>query len=101
MPPAAVVLSKTFCPLINMFPPVPHAAGGTIIQGIPTVLIGNMPAATLGSMVFCPGPMPHPSTIILGSFTVLIGGKPAARVGDQTSMANEILDGVVTVEIGS
>ena len=70
-------------------------------MGMPTVLIGGMPAATLGSMVFCPGPIPHPSSIVLGSFTVLIGGKPAARVGDITNMANVIIDGVVTVEIGA
>ncbi len=100
MPPAAIVSSKTVCPLVNMFPPVPHAAGGTIVQGVPTVLIGGMPAATVGSTVFCAGPSPHPSTVVLGAFTVLIGGKPAARVGDLTNMANVILNGVVTVEIG-
>ena len=61
--------------------------GGTIAgPGCPTVLIGNMPAATVGDMHVCPmfnGPQPHVGgAIVIGSMTVLIGGKPAARVGD-------------------
>ena len=61
--------------------------GGVITgPGVPTVLIGNMPAATLGDMQTCPmfnGPQPHVGGVIaMGSATVFIGGKPAARVGD-------------------
>lgn len=100
MPPAATILGKTVCPIVNMVPPIPHAAGGLVVDGCFTVLIGGMPAATVGSIVFCVGPIPHPSNIILGSFTVLIGGKPAARMGDLTDMANVIIDGNPTVEIG-
>ena len=63
------------------------AHGGAITgPGCPTVLIGNMPAATVGDMHVCPasnGPVPHVGgPILMGSTTVLIGGKPAARVGD-------------------
>ena len=46
-----------------------------IPPGTPTVLIGGMPAATLGDSCGA-------DTIIKGSATVLIGGKPAARVTD-------------------
>ena len=61
--------------------------GGVITgPGCATVLIGNMPAATVGDMQACPlfnGPQPHGiGAITMGSLTVLIGGKPAARVGD-------------------
>ncbi len=63
------------------------AHGGTIVLGLPTVLIGKMPASTLGDMHVCPmctGPVPHVGgPIILGSMGVLIGKKPAARVSDQ------------------
>ena len=63
------------------------AHGGTITgPGCATVLIGNMPAATVGDLHVCPafnGPVPHVGgPIMLGSMTVLIGGRPAARVGD-------------------
>lgn len=61
--------------------------GGTIAGlGCPTVMIGGLPAATVGDMQVCPmfnGLVPHVGgTIALGSLTVFICGKPAARVGD-------------------
>ena len=64
------------------------AHGGSIVgPGIPTVLIGKMPASTMGDQHVCPmtnpGPVPHVGgPIVLGSTGVLIGKKPAARVGD-------------------
>lgn len=62
------------------------AHGGTITLGQPTILIGKMPAATLGGMHVCPmctGPVPHVGgPIILGSTGVLIGKLPAARISD-------------------
>ena len=65
--------------------------------GVPTVLIGGMPAATLGDMATCVGP---PDVIIKGSATVLIGGKPAARMGDNTAHGGVIILGLPTVLIG-
>lgn len=74
--------------------PTPHPAMplAILLNTEPTVLIGNMPAAVLGSqtapcmLASCvPG---GPGVITLGSATVLIGGKPAARVGDMTSHAS-------------
>ena len=54
--------------------------------GVPTVLIGGMPAATVGTPHICsfPPPAVHPPSTILppGCPTVLIGGMPAARMGD-------------------
>lgn len=63
------------------------AHGGVIVLGMPTVLIGGLPAARVGDMHTCPmfdGPKPHVGGPIMppGSPTVLIGGLPAARVGD-------------------
>jgi uncharacterized Zn-binding protein involved in type VI secretion len=63
-----------------------------IIKGVPTVLIANMPAATLTSMTapctMIPCVPGGPGVVTAGSATVLIGGLPAARVGDQTSHAS-------------
>jgi uncharacterized Zn-binding protein involved in type VI secretion len=77
---------------------VPHVGGPLLPPGAPTVLIGGLPAATLGTMATCAG---GPASVILGSSTVLIGGKPAARVGDQTAHGGAIAPpGCLTVIIG-
>lgn len=83
------------------------AHGGTIVVGLPTVLIGGQPAARVGDMHVCPlvtGVVPHVGgPIIMGSATVLIGGVPAARVGDQatcTGPPDVIIMGCTTVLIG-
>ncbi len=85
----------------------PTAHGGTIVVGLPTVLIGGMPAARLGDMHVCPmvtGVVPHVGgPISLGSATVLIGGQPAARMGDLavcTGPPDSIMSGCPTVLIG-
>ncbi len=78
-------------------PPVPHVGGPVIGPGVPTVLIGGVPAATVGDMCTCVGP---PDSIALGSMTVLIGGKPAARLGDTTVHGGTITLGCPTVLIG-
>lgn len=65
-----------------------------IPPGTPTVLIGGMPAATLGDSCGA-------DTIIKGSITVLIGGKPAARVTDSTAGGGIVMPpGELTVLIG-
>jgi uncharacterized Zn-binding protein involved in type VI secretion len=72
--------------------------------GVPTVLVGGMPAAVLGDTHACAFPPPAgphpPNPVILGSTTVVIGGAPAARVGDVTGCGAAILVGLPTVEIG-
>lgn len=65
--------------------------------GNPTVLIGGLPAATVGDLVTCVGPV---DSIKKGSATVLIGGRQAARRGDSTAHNGTIIGGEVTVEIG-
>lgn len=77
--------------------PVPHVGGPVTGPGVPTVLIGNMPAAVVGDMLVCTGP---PDVIVKGSATVLIGGKPAARMGDSTGHGGTIVAGLPTVMIG-
>jgi uncharacterized Zn-binding protein involved in type VI secretion len=61
------------------------------------VLIGGLPAATLGDMLVCAG---GPDTIAAGSGTVLINKKPAARMGDLTAHGGTIIAGCPTVIIG-
>lgn len=83
------------CPMVTGL--VPHAGGPIIGPGVPTVLIGDLPAATTGDLCTCTGP---PDTIVQGSATVLIGGKPAARMGDLTAHGGSIVTGIATVLIG-
>lgn len=65
-----------------------------IPPGTPTVLIGNMPAATLGDGCGV-------DTIIKGSATVMIGSKPAARITDSTGGGGIVMPpGEPTVLIG-
>lgn len=89
----------------------PCSHGGVIMAGLPTVLIGGMPAARVTDMHVCPmlnpgvPPPPHVGmTIAMGAPTVLIGGMPAARQGDMVACAgppDSILMGCPTVMIGT
>ena len=98
MPAAARVTDMHQCPMQTPgVPPIPHVGGTILPSGPPTVLIGNMPAATVGCNCVCVGP---PDSIVKGSSTVMIGGKPAARMGDSTAHGGSIVAGCPTVEIG-
>ena len=95
MPPAARVTDMHTCPMSTG--PVPHVGGPITGPGVPTVLIGSLPAAVVGDMATCVGP---PDTIVRGSTTVLIGGRPAARMGDTTAHGGVVVVGLPTVMIG-
>jgi len=92
MPPAARVTDPTGHPGMIAGP------------GVPTVLIGGLPAAVLGDTHTCATPPPagpHPPTpIVKGSATVLVGGRPAARKGDLSGCGAPIVMGMPTVQIG-
>lgn len=88
MPPAARVGDPVLCPIVKA--PTPIAVG------MPTVVIGGMPAARMSSVVTC---VP-PDSILKGSATVLVGGLPAARMGDNSAHGGAILFGCMTVLIG-
>ena len=92
MPPAARVGDPTGHPGV-IGPP-----------GVPTVLIGGQPAATVSTQHICsfPGVPPHPPTVIIppGCPTVLIAGFPAARLGDMSACGAPIIMGCPTVLIG-
>ncbi|MDF2188598.1 PAAR domain-containing protein [Paraflavitalea sp. CAU 1676] len=67
--------------------------------GVPTVLIGSLPAAVAGDISTpSSGNVPAPFTV--GSMTVMIGGKPAIRVGDVPGNGSAITVGLPTVQIG-
>lgn len=98
MPPAARLTDFHECPMQTpAVVPIPHVGGPIVGPGLPTVLIGGLPAARVGDMLVCVGP---PDAIVKGSSTVLIGGMPAARMGDSTAHGGEIVLGAVNVEIG-
>ena len=92
MPPAARVTDQT------------NHAGVLSGPGVPTVLIGGLPAAVLGDMTTCAFPPPGgphpPGPIASGSATVWIAGKFAARFGDATGCGAQITSGLPTVQIG-
>ena len=98
MPMAARLTDMHTCPMQTPgVPPVPHVGGPIVGPGVPTVLIGGLPAAVVGDVCTCVGP---PDTIVMGSTSVMIGGKPAARAGDPTAHGGSILLGCTTVIIG-
>ena len=67
MPPTARVTDMHTCPLVNVL--VPHVGGPILPPGIPSVLMGGLPAARVGDQAVCVGP---PDVIAKGSATVLI-----------------------------
>jgi uncharacterized Zn-binding protein involved in type VI secretion len=95
MPFAARLTDMHVCPMVTAL--VPHVGGPILGAGVPTVLIGNMPAAVVGDLLVCVGP---PDSIVKGSTTVIIGGRPAARQGDLTAHGGVIVAGLPTVMIG-
>lgn len=98
MPPAARVTDMHACPMQTPgVPPIPHVGGPITGPGVSTVMINNMPAATVGDSATCVGP---PDSIAKGSATVMIGGKPAARVGDMTTHGGNVAVGSPTVMVG-
>jgi uncharacterized Zn-binding protein involved in type VI secretion len=81
----------------------PSVHGGVVTgPGVPTVLIGGMPAAVLGDLHACPIQPGHPpvSPFTAGSATVFIGGRPALRVGDAAGCGAIVPAGLPTVVVG-
>ena len=100
MPPAAQVTNNQVCPMVTPgLPPIPHVGGPINGPGVPTVLVGGLPASCVGDVCVCVGP---PSTITLGFPTVLVGGKPITVVGMSiTDHGGSVVGpGAVTVLIG-
>jgi uncharacterized Zn-binding protein involved in type VI secretion len=92
---AARIGDNHICPMISGV--VPHVGGPILGPGVPTVIIGGMPAAVLSDKCTCAG---GPDMIAKGSATVLIGGKQAARMMDMTAHGGMIILGCPTVTIG-
>ena len=95
MPFAARLTDMHVCPMFDG--PKPHVGGPVSGPGVPTVLIGNLPASVIGDLCVCVGP---PDAIVMGSPTVLIGGRPAARMGDSTAHGGLVVIGHPTTIIG-
>ena len=96
--PAARVTDMHVCPMVTPgLPPVPHVGGLLLPPGSPSVLIGGLPAATLGTQALCTGAV---DVVILGSFKVFICGKPAARMGDNCAHGGAIVSRYSQVLVG-
>ncbi|MCS3800101.1 PAAR domain-containing protein [Niastella sp. OAS944] len=96
--PAARVGNMHECSMTDPVTGTPHQGGVIIGPGNGTVLIGGMPAATVGDTCFCI--IGGPDTIISGSAGVFIGGKPAARVDDGCAHGGKVTSGLGSVLIG-
>ena len=94
MPPSARITDMHTCPLAT---PNPHVGGPVTGPGVPTVLIGGLPASVIGDLCVCAGP---PDVVVKGSATVMIGGRPAVRIGDLTAHGGVIVAGCPTVIVG-
>jgi uncharacterized Zn-binding protein involved in type VI secretion len=98
MPPAARLTDFHSCPMQTpAVVPIPHVGGPIVGPGVPTVLVGGLPASVVGDMLTCVGP---PDAVVQGSATVMISGRPAARLGDATAHGGTIMLGCFTVMIG-
>ena len=75
--PCARITDMHVCPMVTGI--IPHVGGPILPPGVPTVLVGMLPAAQLTTMATCVGP---PDLIAKGSTTVLVGGLPMARLTD-------------------
>lgn len=93
--PAARITDMHVCPMVTGI--VPHVGGPILSPAAPTVLIGMLPAAGMGSMATCVGP---PDSIVKGSATVMVSNKPLSRLGDSCSHGGAIILGCVTVLVG-
>ena len=83
------------CPMVTGV--VPHVGGPIVGPGVPTVLVGGMPAAVMGDSCTCVGP---PDSIVVGSATVMVGKKPVAKMGSSTSHGGSVVLGCPTVLVG-
>ena len=92
---AARITDTHVCPAFTG--PVPHVGGPIAVPGAPTVLVGGLPAAGIGSLCICVGP---PDSIIKASATVTMGGKPAARMLDSCAHGGMVMLGCLTVMVG-
>ena len=91
--PALRATDMCMCPLSDG--PKPHVGGPiTPAATVPTVMIGQLPAAVANNVpggIVCVSPAPN--GIAQGSATVMIGGFPAARLNDMTMHGAPIVPG--------
>ncbi len=82
--------------LARITDPALHASN-VLGVGVPTVIVGGMPAAValqdLNACTILHPPNPFP----MGSLTVMINNKPALRMGDMSGCGGAILMGAMTV----
>ncbi len=98
MPPGAILTNMHTCPMQTpAVPPIPHVGGPIVSPGTPTVMLGGMPVACVGSSCVCVGP---PDSIVKGSATVMMGGMPCSRVGDMTAHGGSVVACCPTVMVG-
>lgn len=92
--PAARLGDMHVCPMVTGT--VPHVGGPIMPPCVIPVVIGGMPAATVGEKCVCVGPV---DAIAQGSTKVMIKNKPAARLGDTTVHGGKIVSGCIKVLI--
>lgn len=94
MLPVARITDMHVCPMFDG--PKPHVGGPILPPGVPVVLAGSLPVATMGNPCVCVGP---PDVIVSGCPKVLVGGRPVARISDMTAHGGIIVAGCPNVLI--
>ena len=93
--PASRLGDMHVCPMVTAL--VPHVGGPVLPPAGVTVLIGGQPAARVGDLCVCVGPV---DAIAMGSTSVVIIGQPSARLGDPTVHGGALVGFCPTVIIG-
>lgn len=94
---AATMMSMHVCPMFTAI--IPHV--GIIVIGppVPTVILGIMPAVTVGATAICVGP---PDSIMKpASPTISVGGKPPIALGASATHGGAVVSSMcMTVMYG-
>lgn len=90
--PASRISDMHVCPMVTAL--VPHVGGPILPPGVPTVLIGMLPAAKVTGMATCVGP---PDVIAMGAMTVLVQNMPLARITSSCAHGGMVVLGLPTV----
>jgi len=73
---------------------ISSVGGGALLTGYPSVLVNDLPAVIVGSLVADHGRDEHSSAkMVVGFPSVLVGDIPICRLGDNASCGHPLISG--------
>ena len=90
--PAAFLTCMQVCPLLDG--PIPHIGGPILETTADNIILGILPAATIGSVAMCIGP---PAMVVDGSPAFIADVMPVATMLGETDHAGVIIEGEPTI----